>query len=33
MNSDDPATELLRRVQAIVATREKEWAAKNEKVK
>ncbi|KAL3984970.1 Transforming acidic coiled-coil-containing protein (TACC) family protein [Acanthocheilonema viteae] len=32
MNSDDPATELVRRVQAIVATREKEWSAKNEKL-
>uniref|UniRef100_A0A0R3S129 TACC_C domain-containing protein n=1 Tax=Elaeophora elaphi TaxID=1147741 RepID=A0A0R3S129_9BILA len=32
MNSDDPATELVRRVQAIVATREKEWTAKNEKL-
>ncbi|VDK82451.1 unnamed protein product [Litomosoides sigmodontis] len=32
MNSDDPATELVRRVQAIVATREKEWIAKNEKL-
>ncbi|KAM3717458.1 Transforming acidic coiled-coil-containing protein [Dirofilaria immitis] len=32
MNSDDPATELVRRVQAIVAAREKEWSAKNEKL-
>ncbi|EJW84045.1 cytochrome c oxidase subunit 2 [Wuchereria bancrofti] len=32
MHSDDPATELMRRVQAIVATREKEWTAKNEKL-
>uniref|UniRef100_A0A1I7VR09 TACC_C domain-containing protein n=1 Tax=Loa loa TaxID=7209 RepID=A0A1I7VR09_LOALO len=32
MNSDDPAAELVRRVQAIVATREKEWTAKNEKL-
>lgn len=32
MNLDDPVTELVRRVQAIVGTKEKEWAAKNEKV-
>uniref|UniRef100_A0A915PFP8 Transforming acidic coiled-coil-containing protein C-terminal domain-containing protein n=1 Tax=Setaria digitata TaxID=48799 RepID=A0A915PFP8_9BILA len=32
LNSDDPATELVRRVQAIVATREKEWTAKTEKL-
>ncbi|VDN05905.1 unnamed protein product [Thelazia callipaeda] len=32
MNLDDPSTELVRRIQAIVALKEKEWFAKNEKL-